>query len=497
VLQHAIAATDPHRLSRARLPELARRGVDVPAYDPDAVTVGHAHIGPGVFHRAHQAVYADHAIAAGRTASGICAISMRSARLRDALTPQDLLYTCVELDGGEPALRVIGSIREVHYADDSRAIVARLADPAIRLVTISATEAAYCITPGTRTIDTSLPEVADDLADPSRPRTVPGLLLAALARRRQLGVAPFAVVPCDNLQDNGTLAREAVRGLADRCDRRLAAWIEGEVPFCSTMVDRIVPTTTDAHVALVADRAGVLDAWPVVTEPFTQWVVQRHPAVDLTPWEDVGVEVVDDVAAHEQLKLRVLNGAHSALAYLGLRAGHGTISAALADLPIAAFVRRLLAEEVLPTVVAPARTDVESYADTALRRFANAALGYSTGKVAADGSVKLSQRLIPTARDLIDRGRSIDAVATVVAAWIWCLFGPCAERLDVPDPQRDAMRVAVAGDRGDHRGIVTRLLGAAAVLGPTGSEPAFLQAVLRRADEVWSPTGMVTGRLPG
>jgi fructuronate reductase len=185
------------------------------------------------------------------------------------------------------------------------------------------------------------------------------------------------------------------------------------------------------------------------------------------------------------------------LAYLGLRAGHGTVSAALADPPIAAFVRRLLAEEVLPTVVAPARTDVVSYADTALGRFANAALGYSTGKVAADGSVKLSQRLIPTARDLIDRGRSIDAVATVVAAWMWCLFGPCAEQLDVPDPQRDAMRLAVAGERGDHRGIVTRLLGTDAVLGPTGSEPAFLHAVLRQADAVWSPTGAVTERLPG
>ena len=152
----------------------------------------------------------------------------------------------------------------------------------------------------------------------------------------------------------------------------------------------------------------MVDVWPVVTEPFTQWVVQRHPAVDLAAWEEAGVEVVDDVAAHEQLKLRVVNGVHSALAYLGLRAGHGTISAALADPPISAFVRRLLADEVLPTVAAPNCTDVVSYADVALGRFANAALGFSTVKVAADGSIKLGQRLIPTARDLLDRGRSVD-----------------------------------------------------------------------------------------
>ena len=468
----------------------------MPAYDLDAVAVGHAHIGPGVFHRAHQAVYADRAIARGTRTAGICAISMRSARLRDALTPQDLLYTCVEIGAGEPVLRVIGSIREVLFADDVEAIVARLTDPAIRVVTISATEAAYCIAPATRTIDTSLPEVTHDLADPSRPRTVPGLLLAALARRKQFGVAPFAVVPCDNLQDNGTLAREAVRGLAAHRDRRLAAWIEGEVPFCSTMVDRIVPTTTEAHVALVTERTGVVDVWPVVTEPFTQWVVQRHPAVDLAAWEDAGVEVVDDVAAHEQLKLRVVNGAHSALAYLGLRAGHGTISAALADPPITAFVRRLLADEVLPTVAAPKRTDVVSYADVALGRFANAALGYSTVKVAADGSIKLGQRLIPTARDLLDRGRSVTAIATVVAAWMWCLFGPRAEQLDVPDPQRDALRASVAGDRGDHRAIVTRLLGTDAVFGPTGSEPTFVEAVLRQAAEVWSPAGELAERMP-
>jgi fructuronate reductase len=487
VLQHAIAPTDPNRLCRSRLPELARRGVDVPAYDIDAVGVGHAHIGPGVFHRAHQAVYADRAIAAGMATAGICAISMRSSRLRDALVPQDLLYTCTEIGAGAAPPRVVGSIREVLFADDIETIVDRLTDPAIRLVTISATEAAYCIAPATQTIDTTHPDVVHDLADPSRPRTVPGLVLAALKQRRQLGVAPFAVVPCDNLEGNGTLAAAAVRGLAAHRDRQLASWIDGAVPFCSTMVDRIVPTTTDAHVALVTDRTGALDAWPVVTEPFTQWVVQRHPAVDLASWEDVGVEVVDDVAAHEQLKLRVVNGAHSALAYLGLRAGHATISAALADPPIAAFVRRLLADEVLPTVVAPPRTDVESYADVALGRFANSALGYSTVKVASDGSVKLGQRLVPTARDLLAEGRPVDAVATVVAAWMWCLFGPRSEQLDVPDPQRDELRTAVAAARGDHRAIVTRLLTTQAVFGTTGSDPAFVAAVLRQAVDVWTP----------
>jgi len=482
-----MAPARTRKLSRSELGGLAARGITVPTYDLDAVSVGHVHIGPGVFHRAHQAVHAERLLNAGHRHAAIAAISLRSAALRDALAGQDLLYMFVEQDADECAPALIGALREVLVAEeDPLAAIERLADPAVTVVTTTVTEAGYCFTPIDRQLDMANAGVLHDVADPDRSTTMPGLVAAALARRRERGITPFAVVPCDNIQGNGELAKTVVSQLAAARDPRLGEWIAGEVPFCSTMVDRIVPGTRDADRRLVAELTGVEDAWPVMTEPFSQWVVELQPGADLSVWADAGVQLVGDVGDYERLKLQVLNATHSALAYLGMLNGHATIGAAIADPGIDAFIERLLENEIIPAVVPPVGVDVSAYSATTLTRFANPALEFSVAKVAGDGSLKLTQRFLPTVEVLLAGRRPIDGTATVFAAWMWCLLGPTSTDLAVIDPLSASLRHVVAGNRGEPLKIVDQVLRDAGVFGPPGRDERFVEAVARRAEQVWA-----------
>jgi fructuronate reductase len=482
--------TGPERLGddpvRAWLATAAARGAAVPAYDLAGVRPSVVHIGPGVFHRAHQAVYCDDVLTTGSPTGGICAVSLRSADLHHALARQGHLYTLLERDDGGDRARLIGAIREtVVAAGNPQAALRRLTDPSVQVVTITVTEAGYCSAGPSGPLDTSRPEIAHDLAHPGAPMSLPGLLVEALARRRAAGTAPLTVVSCDNLRANGTTTRRVVGELADHRGGDLAGWVRGTVAFPSSMVDRMVPATTEDVRALAAERTGMADAWPVVAEPFSQWVLEDNFPGGRPPWERAGVELVADVAPFEQAKLRILNGAHSALAYLGLLGGHDVIADAVEDAVLRSVVEAMLRHEVVPTLAPPPGLDLPAYAATVLRRFANRPLAYAAAKVAGDGSQKLPVRILGTVADRLAAGARVERLALVVAAWATCVLGPRSGELRVRDPELERLLESPPAPVHDAAVAVDRLLGLDAIFGPLGRTSAFADAVRRHAASLW------------
>ena len=473
-------------LARAWLAAAASRGAAVPAYDLAGVRPSVVHIGPGVFHRAHQAVYGDDVLATGSATGGICAVSLRSADLHHALARQGHLYTLLERGDGGDRARLIGSIRETVVATgDPEAALRRLTDPAVQVVTITVTEAGYCSARPSGPLDTSRLEIAHDLAHPGAPRSLPGLLVEALARRRAAGTAPLTVVSCDNLRANGPATRRVVGELAEHRGGDLAGWIRGAVSFPSSMVDRMVPATTEDVRALAAERTGMADAWPVVTEPFSQWVLEDAFPGGRPPWERAGVELVADVAPFEQAKLRILNGAHSALAYLGLLAGHATITDAVEDPALRPVVEAMLRHEVIPTLAPPPGLDLPAYAASVLRRFANRPLAYATAKVAGDGSQKLPVRILGTVAGRLAASAGVERLTLVVAAWAACVLGPRSAEFGVRDAELERLLGSPSTPVNDAAAAVDRLLGLDAVFGPLGRTPAFVGAVRHHAIALW------------
>jgi fructuronate reductase len=398
-------------------------GVAAPAYDRARVSPGIVHLGVGAFHRAHQAAYVDDCLAAGETDWGIVGASLRSPDTRDALEPQNGLYTLAIRSGPGEQLRVVGSILTLLVAPENpSALLDALTDPRTRIVTLTVTEKAY-LRAADGLLDASHPDIAHDLAHPAAPKTAHGFLVEALARRRAAGTPPFTVLTCDNLPANGATVRRLVIAFARLRDAGLAEHIEQGVAFPSTMVDRIVPATTDADRPRVAKSLGVADAWPVMTEPFCQWVVEDHFPGGRPRWEKFGVTMVDDVRPYEEMKLRLLNGAHSSIAYLGLLCGHETVDRAFADPAIRGFVDRLWAEAV-PTLPQDAGLDTTSYTAELSERFANPALAHRTAQIANDGSQKLPQRIVESALAQLKGGRPASHLALAIAAWI----AACAAR---------------------------------------------------------------------
>ncbi|WP_421724192.1 mannitol dehydrogenase family protein [Bauldia sp.] len=419
------------------LPEAVR----VPTYDRDRVRPGIVHLGVGAFHRAHQAVYVDN-ILADDPSWGIVGASLRRPDTRDALAPQDDLYTVVARDQNGDQCRVIGSMTRVLQADEDRAgLMTALTAADTRIVSLTVTEKGYCHDPATGTLLPDHPDIVHDLANPEAPKSAPGLLVAALAERRRLGRAPFTVLSCDNLPANGSTARGVVIGLAHLMDPPLADWIEAQVAFPATMIDRIVPATTDADRETVAAAIGVTDAWPVVTEPFSQWVIEDRFANGRPRFEDAGVQMVADVAPFEEMKLRMLNGSHSTLAYLGYLAGFETVSAAIGDPALRALVKRLMTDEVTPTL-SVSGIDLPGYRDALIARFDNPALKHRTYQIAMDGSQKLPQRLLGTIRDRLAAGASFTCLALGVAGWMRYVTGvdESGARIDVQDPLAPRLR---------------------------------------------------------
>ena len=429
------------RLSSATLGSLAA-DVARPAYDREAQAVGIVHFGLGAFHRAHQAVYTDEAMAAGDRDWAIAGLSLRSPGARDRLAPQDGLYTVTARSSESEDVRLIGSVREALLASQAgERIVALLAAPTIRLVSFTVTEKGYCRAP-----DGSL-DTAGATTD-----SMYGWLRRGLTARRDAGLPGLTLLSCDNLPENGRVLERLLNEYFDQADPTLGRWVMSECAFPSTMVDRIVPATTPADLDRVEQRIGLRDEGAVITEPFSQWVIEDRFAGPRPRWEVGGAEFVSDVRVYEAAKLRMLNGAHSALAYLGLLRGHRFVHEAIADPEIRATVERLMRDEAARTLD-PA-FDAPAYADALLARFANPALPHRLQQIAMDGSQKIPQRWLATLAWHQRHGQSCRAILDALAAWIVHVRGDGAP---VDDPL--ANRLAELWREAGEGGIVDALFG--------------------------------------
>jgi fructuronate reductase len=456
-----------NRLSLRTLGDLPP-AVTAPAYDPRRIGVGIVHLGIGAFHRAQTAVYSDDALAVEAGDWGICGVSLRSADVPDRLAPQDGLYTAVEKSRAGIRRRVIGSVREVLFLADQRdAIRARLCDPATRIVSLTITEKGYCHDPATGKLNLAHADIAHDLANPECPRSAIGLIAAALETRSKSHGAGLTVLCCDNLPHNGALVRGLVQAYTDARKTPIARWIGDRVTFPSTMVDRIVPATTDADIADNDAALGLHDAAPVMHEPFKQWVIEDDFATGRPAWDRAGAEFVADVGPFEAMKLRLLNASHSALAYLGYLAGHEYIYQVAAQPDFVSYMRQLMREEATPTLKLPAGVGVTAYQEALVERFANPALPHRTQQIAMDGSQKLPQRLLSTVRDNLAAGRSVDKLALAVAGWMRYASGvdEGGRKIEVSDPLAAQFSNIAAAHRGDSQALARGYLGIRAIFG--------------------------------
>ncbi len=472
--------------SAARLaPEtLASLPADVarPRYDRRRVAAGILHLGLGAFHRAHQAAYTEKVLA-DDPRWGIVGVSLQSPDVRDRLQPQGWLYSVLERGAAGTRVSVIGAVsRALFLAGDRDEVLRVFAAPATQVVTLTVTEKGYCHDPATRRLRADHPGLARDFARPARPETTIGLVAAGLAARERAGAGPITVLCCDNLPANGHTVAGLVREYVQRVDPARLGWIERNATFPCAMVDRIVPATTAADLEEAAARLGVRDAAAVACEPFTQWVIEDRFAAARPAWEGAGAELVGDVAPFEEMKLRLLNGSHSALAYLGTLAGFEHIFEVMRAPAFVRFATRLMGEDSAPTLALPAGVDLAGYQARLLERFANPALKHRCWQIAMDGSQKLPQRLLNTARARLATGGSSDHVALAVAAWMRYVTGrdERGAAIDVRDPLA-ARLAAIARDAGpEPRALADAYLGVREVFGDDLPRQApFVDAVGR------------------
>jgi fructuronate reductase len=457
----SLSAAQPEMLGPDLLDRLPS-AVQKPGYDRKALRVGMAHLGVGAFHRCHQAEYTDDMLAERFDRWGVVGINVRDPRLGGTLGAQAGLYTRLVREGEQAQARVIGSIVSVVDSQASPApALDVLASADIDVVTLTVTEKGYCHKPASGELDAASPDIVHDLANPEAPRSVPGLLARALELRMLSHGRPVTLVSCDNIPANGVVLGNVVRSLAERRGRELLDWIEANVAFPSTMVDRIAPATSEADFRFVEERFGYRDSAVVVGEPFRQWVIENRFAGRVPPWEVAGAAFVDDVTVFEHSKMRVLNAAQSTLAYLGLIAGHEHSFEAVADPLLADFVRRMLVEESVPTLQPVPGVSAGRYVEQSLHRIGNTAIRHRNHQIATDGSQKIVQRLLNPIRDRLHRGDGIALLSVAVAAWMVYLvrasqrFG---RRWAVDDPY--GTRIADIADRvgRDAAGLVAEIL---------------------------------------
>lgn len=449
-----------------------------PGYDRAAVLPGIVHLGPGAFHRAHQAAAFD-TLLSHDPRWGIIGVSLNSTSVAEALNPQDGLYTLALLEA-ETEFRVIGSIARVLTASTTAAIMDALAAPTTRLISATVTEKGYCLDADGHLDFTHL-AISHDLGRPDRPRSAIGWIAAGLGARRLAGATGVTVLSCDNLVDNGRKLGAAVRAFAAATDPDTARWIEQEVRFPNAMVDAITPATDDALRARVNAAIGMEDAWPIQRERFSQWVIEDDFASERPALECAGVTFTRDVGGYEAAKLRLLNGAHSTLAYVGLGLGYGSVAQAMRDARLATFVERLMREDIAPLLQPPPGLALDRYIDDILARFANPAIEHRLSQIAWDGSQKLPYRILDTMRDARRAGRALDRLAVPIAAWLRFVERAAACGEAITDP--------LAGRLLSLGGNWREILAMREIFSDLATDPAFIHAVEGAHEALADPAG--------
>jgi len=418
-------------LSHAGLAKLPLH-VMQPSYDRRSLRNGIIHLGPGAFHRAHQAAYFDQ-MAHRDPRWGVTQISLKTAILREKLQPQDGLYCLATLDH-ETSFRLIGVVTAILAASgDQQAIEARAADPDLQAITLTVTEKGYCLNQD-GSLNESHPDIEADLQDPLRPASSIGWLVRILDFRRRGRLAPPAVICCDNMTDNGQRVRRAVLALAQQTEPALAGWIAENVAFPSTMVDSITPATDDALIQRVAQQLGCRDAWPVQREAFTQWVITDGVPDQIRAWESAGVTFTAKISPFERAKLRLLNGTHSTLAYWGLLRGHETVRDTSADPMMAAAIQRLMRDDIAPSLDPSPSLDLGRYSQAIRTRYANPEIRHLLSQIAWDGSQKLPFRIFDTIKDGLAAGRDIARLTLPIAAWLAFIAREAKASRPITDP---------------------------------------------------------------
>lgn len=405
--------------------------------------IGIVHLGPGAFFRAFNAIYTHEAMAQAGGDWGILAVSLKSASARDQLIPQGCAYSSITLAQGRTETQVITAISDVAVApEDPQRIVAAMAAPAVKIVSLTVTEKGYCHDPATGALNLRHPEVQQDLDNLSRPKTAVGLIVAALKERMERGHKAFTVLSCDNLPANGTLVRGIVLEFAQEISKVLADWIAVNATFPATMVDRITPATTEEVVANLARQHGYHDPACVAHEAFRQWVIEDDFADGRPAWDHVGAQMVGSVEAHELMKLRCLNGTHSTLAYLGYLAGQETIADCVADTDFAALCERLWQDEITPVLTQPDGEDLQIYCGKLMARYRDTSIRHRTWQIAMDGSQKLPQRILGTISDNLAKGTIPYGLCLAVAGWMRYVGGTdeAGQAIDVRDPLADRLK---------------------------------------------------------
>lgn len=415
--------------------------VGLPAEFPRLKRIGavpkvrQVHLGLGAFFRAHGAIWTQEA----DPDWGILGVSLMSPTMRDALRPQEGAYIALELGPEGETAQAIEIITDVLVArENPEAVLAAISAPDVDIVSLTITEKGYCYEPSTGALNLAHPDIMHDLANPL-PRSAIGYLVRAYQRRMQAGAPAFTAMTCDNLPENGRILKGVTMAMAQKIDPLLAEWIARNAAFPSTMVDRIVPATKDEDIARVAQLTGAQDAAPVIHEPFRQWVIEDQFAGPRPDYGSVGVQMVADVTPYEHMKLRMLNGTHSSLAYLGYLAGHETISDTVADPVFARFVQDLWAREIIPVLTPPPNADLAAYSQALFARFCNPAIRHRTWQIAMDGSQKLPQRILGT---LQEATAPMPGLTLALAAWMRYVGGrdEAGQPIDVKDPMADRLK---------------------------------------------------------
>jgi fructuronate reductase len=458
-----------------RLPAEVKR----PAYDRSQLKTRMVHIGFGAFHRAHQALCCDKLAEQGSD-WGYCEVNLNSGALIEALREQQLLYTLTEMADDSLHTRVIGVITQALHgkSDGIEAVINAMSQPEVAIISMTVTEKGYCHQPASGNLNPDHPDIVHDLQNPHSPRSLPGLILAAIRRRRDQGLPAFSVMSCDNMPENGHVTRNVVVQLAQHQDPALADYIQQHITFPSTMVDRIVPAMTDAAFAALSERLGSDDPVAVEAEPFFQWVIEDNFVNGRPAWEKAGAELVSDVLPYEEMKLRMLNGSHSFLAYLGFLAGYEYISDCVADPHFRAAARSLMIDEQAPTLRTQG-VDLNAYADSLIARYENRAIKHRTYQIATDGSQKLPQRMLDSLRWHLQRGSRCDLLLLGVAGWMRYVGGvnEQGQPIEIRDPLKATLAETVAGsEEGEAR--VRALLGLRDIFGDDLAQNADLVARL-------------------